>query len=86
MADRISEFKVAGEIKATVSGKMIYMLLSKMAGNEGIVQISQRKLSKILGLHKTTIRKNLWRLEKSGYIYIRSRYTEEVDDWQMNIL
>lgn len=77
MADRINEFKVAGEIKTTVSAKMIYMLLSKLADREGVVQISQKRLSKILGLHKTTICKNLWRLEKSGYIYIRNRYTED---------
>jgi DNA-binding MarR family transcriptional regulator len=77
MADRINEFKVAGEIKTTVSAKMIYMLLSEITDREGVVQISQKRLSKILGLHKTTVGKNLWRLEKSGYIYIRSRYTED---------
>jgi predicted transcriptional regulator len=77
MADRVNEFKVAGKIKTTVSAKILYMLLSEIADEEGIVQISQKKLSKILGLHKTTIQKNLWRLERSGYIYIRSRYTED---------
>lgn len=77
MTDGISEFKIVGKIKSTVSGKMIYMLLCKITDGGGGVQISQKKLSKILGLHKTTVRKNLWRLEKSGYIYIRSRYTED---------
>lgn len=77
MVDRINEFKVVGEIKTTVSAKMIYMLLSKLADREGGVQISQKRLSKILGIHKTTVRKNLWRLEKSGCIYIRSKYTED---------
>ncbi|WP_273327800.1 helix-turn-helix domain-containing protein [Vallitalea guaymasensis] len=77
MEVRINEFKVAGKIKTTVSAKLIYMLLNKLADKEGSVQISQKKLSKILGLHKTTVRKNLWRLEKSGYIYIRSRYTDD---------
>lgn len=77
MADRINEFKVVGEIESTVSAKIIYMFLSKIANREGVIQISQKKLSKILGIHKTTVRKNLWRLEKSGYIYIRSRYTAD---------
>lgn len=77
MADRINEFKVVGGIKSTVSAKMIYMLLSKIADGEGVVQISQKKISRILGVHKTTVGKNLWRLEKGGYIYIRSRFTEE---------
>ena len=77
MADGINEFKIAGKIKSTVSAKMIYMLLSEIADGEGVVKISQKKLRKILGLHKTTVRKNLWRLEKRDYIYIRSRYTED---------
>lgn len=77
MADRINEFKVVGKIKTTISAKIIFMLLSKLADREGAVQISQKKLSKILGIHKTTVRKNLWRLEKGGCIYIRSRYTED---------
>ena len=53
------------------------MFLAKLADMEGVVQISQNKLGKVLGLHKTTVCKNLWQLEKSGYIYIRSRYTED---------
>jgi DNA-binding MarR family transcriptional regulator len=77
MADKISEFKVAGKINTTISGKMLYMLLSELADSSGVINISQRKISQILGLHKFTVSKNLRKLEKIGYIYIRSRYTQD---------
>jgi predicted transcriptional regulator len=77
MADKINEFKVAGKINTTISGKMLYMLLSELADSNGVINISQRKISQILGLHKSTISKNLRRLEKNGYIYIRSKYTQD---------
>ncbi|WDV44080.1 helix-turn-helix domain-containing protein [Clostridiaceae bacterium M8S5] len=77
MGDKIDEFKVAGKIKTTISGKMIYMLLNELADKDGVITISQKKIGKILGIHKTTVRRNLRRLERSKYILIHSRYTED---------
>ncbi len=77
MADKISEFKVAGKINTTISGKMLYMLLCELADGNGAINISHRKISKILGIHKSTVSKNLRRLEQSGDIYIRGRFTKD---------
>ena len=77
MADRVSEFKAVGKMNTTISGKMLYMLLNELADKNGVVNISHRRLSRILGINKSTVSKNLRRLEKSGDIYIRSRYTRD---------
>lgn len=77
MGDKLSDFKVAGNIDTTISAKILYMLLSKLADEKGTIIISQRKISKILGIHKSTVSKSLRRLERSGDIYIRSRYTKD---------
>ena len=77
MVDKINEFKVAGKIRITMSGKMIYMLLSELADTDGAITLSQKKISKILGIHKTTVRRNLRRLERNKYIFIDNRYTED---------
>ncbi|QUH31111.1 winged helix-turn-helix transcriptional regulator [Vallitalea guaymasensis] len=77
MADKISEFKVVGKINTTISGKMLYMLLNELADKNGVVNISHRKLSEILGISKSAVSRNLRRLEENGQIYIRSRYTSD---------
>lgn len=75
MAEKVSEYKVVGQMKTTISGKMLYMLLNELADDDGVVNISHRKLGKILGMHRSTVSRSLKRLERSGEIYIRSRYT-----------
>lgn len=77
MAVKVSEYKVAGQMKTTTSAKMLYLLLNELAGNDGVVNISHRKLGKILGMHRSTVSRSLRRLERSGDIYIRSRYTND---------
>jgi DNA-binding MarR family transcriptional regulator len=69
---------MAGNIeKYKVSGKLLYMLLSELADENGRVEISHRKLGRILGIHRSTVSKNLRKLEASGDIFIYSRYDED---------
>lgn len=77
MTEKISDYKVAGQMNTIISAKMIYMLLNELKNEEGVVNISHRKLGKILGMHRSTVSRSLKRLERSGEIYIRSRYTSD---------
>ncbi len=77
MAGNIEKYRVSGNLKATVSGKLMYMLLNELADANGKVEISHRKLGRILGIHRTTVSKHLRRLEANGDIYIHSRYDQD---------
>lgn len=67
---KLSKYKSCGFIKAPISGKLLYLVLDNVAGKNGSVIIPQRKISKTLGISRSTVRRNLRRLERIGAIRI----------------
>ena len=77
MDDYGLKYKMVGSLEATITGKYIYTLLCDYAGAKGRVQLSIGKISKILNISRTSVRRNLHRLEESGYILIHSKSDDE---------
>jgi DNA-binding MarR family transcriptional regulator len=59
-----------GELEAAPSGKLLYLLLTDTADADGVIIISQKKISTALGISKGTVSRNLRKLKKCGYIDI----------------
>jgi len=77
MDDYGLKYKMAGRLEATITGKYIYTLLCDYAGMTGRIQISVGKISKLLNISRTAVRRNLHRLEESGYIIIHSKSDDD---------
>jgi DNA-binding MarR family transcriptional regulator len=77
MDDYGLKYKMAGSLEATITGKYIYTLLCDYAGAKGRIQISIGKISKLLNISRTAIRRNLHRLEESGYILIHTKSDDD---------
>ena len=71
---KLSKFKPCGDIDTTISGKLLFLILDELANKNGEIIISQRKISDVLKINKSTVRRNLRRLEKGGYIDIYPTY------------
>lgn len=67
---KLSKFKPCGEVESTISGKLLYLILTELANNNGEVVIPQRKISDALHISKGTVSRNLRRLRDGGYIEI----------------
>lgn len=77
MDDYGLKYKMAGSLEATITGKYINTLLCDYAGAKGRIQISIGKISKLLNISRTAIRRNLHRLEESGYIMIHTKSDDD---------
>jgi predicted ArsR family transcriptional regulator len=77
MDDYGLKYKMAGSLEATITGKYIYTLLCDYAEAIGRIQISIGKISKLLNISRTAIRRNLHRLEESGYIMIHTKSDDD---------
>ncbi|MCG8540156.1 MAG: helix-turn-helix domain-containing protein [Clostridia bacterium] len=73
----MTKYKISGQLKTTISGKLIYTLLGELADENGEIQISNRSISNTLKISKGTVSKNLHRLERNGYLFVRAMYRED---------
>jgi len=48
LVSKRSKFKRCGEVDATITGKLLYLILDELAGKNGDVIIPQRKISDAL--------------------------------------
>ena len=74
MADRMTKYRFCGNIETTVSGKLMYLILSDTSNRNGEVIIPQKKISEALGISKGTVSRNLRLLRDSGYIDVLPQY------------
>ncbi|MDT8717055.1 helix-turn-helix domain-containing protein [Clostridium sp. 19966] len=77
MNDELVKYKLAGTLKTTIAGKLIYGLLCEIADSDGKVQVPIKKISYTLSIGENTVRRNLHRLEEKGYIDIRKIYHDD---------
>ena len=74
---KLSKFKICGEVNATITGKILYLLLNDLSDKNGEITIAQRKISRALGVSQATVSRNLRRLRDSDYIHIDSQWNKD---------
>ena len=72
--NRLNKFKICGEVKANITGKLLYLILDDLADGSGETVIPQRKISNALHIAKKTVSRNLRKLCAEGYIEIVPQY------------
>ena len=72
--NKLSKFKIYGEIDTTVTGKLLYLVLDELVNRNGEIIIPQRKICDALQISKGTVSRNLRRLRDGGYIDIQPQY------------
>ena len=68
------KYKICGEVDATATGKLLYLVLIELVDRSGEVVIPQRKISDVLHISRGTVSRNLRRLREGGYIDIQPQY------------
>ena len=72
--NRLNKFKLCGEVKTNITGKLLYLILDELADGGGEIVITQRKISDALHIAKSTVSRNLRKLREAGYIEIVPQY------------
>lgn len=68
--NKYMKFKLIGELNTTISGKLLYLILLDVMDEDNQIVIPQKRISKALGISRTTVSRNLHRLSSRGYIDI----------------
>jgi DNA-binding MarR family transcriptional regulator len=71
---KLTKYKLCGEVDATITGKLLYLILDELANKNGEIIIPQRKISDALHISKGTVSRNLRRLRDGGYIDIHPQH------------
>jgi DNA-binding MarR family transcriptional regulator len=71
---KLDKYKLCGEVDATVTGKLLYLILGELANRNGEIIIPPRRISAALRISKGTVSRNLRRLRDGGYIDISPQY------------
>ena len=72
--NKLTRFKNCGSLKATVTGKLIYLILDELADQNGEIIVPQKRISSALGISQGSVSRNLRRLRDAGYIRVYARY------------
>ena len=72
--NKLSKYKICGNIKTTSTGKLIYLVLDEIADRNEAVVIPQRKICDTLQISRSAVSRNLRRLERAGAISIITMY------------
>jgi DNA-binding MarR family transcriptional regulator len=76
MSDKLFKYRLCGCIPATITGKLLYLVLNEISDERGETTISQRKISEILQISKGAVRRNLHGLKRMGFIGITAQYND----------
>jgi DNA-binding MarR family transcriptional regulator len=68
--NKFTKYRLAGGLEATVSGKLLYLLLLETVDAGGEITIPQKRIAETVGLSKGAVSRNLRRLWRRGYIDI----------------
>ena len=74
--NKFTKYRLAGELEATVSSKLLYLFLLDTVDGAGKICIPQREIYRSLGLSRTAVSRNLRRLEETGTIKIEATWNE----------
>lgn len=71
----IDKLRLCGEMEVPPSAKLLYLMLVELSGPKGKVMVPHRQLAATVGLSRSTVSLSLRRLQQSGYIKIRTKYS-----------
>jgi len=74
--NKYTKFKLVGELDATISAKLLYLVLLDVVDEDNKVMIPQKRISEALGISKGTVSRNLRRLDRRGYIDVIPQFNE----------
>ena len=74
--NKFTKYKLAGSLDTTISGKLLYLMLLDIVDHEGKIVMPQKRISESLGISRSTVSKNMHRLEDAGAILIEPTYNE----------
>ena len=72
--NKMAKYKPCGAVDTTISGKLLYLILTDICNKNSEITIPQRRIGEALKISKSTVSKNLHRLEDGGYIDIVTQY------------
>jgi len=73
--NKLTKYLPCADIDSTPSAKLLYLMLLDITDEDNSVVISQKKISEVLGISKSTVRKNMRRLERGGHIKIVAQWS-----------
>jgi len=71
---KLYKYKICGMVKTTITGKLLYLMLSELADEGGTAAIAQRRICEALQISRSAVSRNLRKLEKAGAIRIIPAY------------
>ncbi len=74
--NKLAKYKPCGEINTSISGKLLYLILTDITDENNAVSIPQRRISESLRIAKSTVSRNLRKLQDAGYIEIVPQYND----------
>lgn len=74
--NKFAMYKFCGNINTTISGKLMYLILSDLCNQGSEIIVPQRKISEALQISKATVSRNLRHLERIGCIKIVAQYND----------
>jgi len=74
---KLSKIRMYGNVNTTVTGKLLYLVLDKLANRNGEIIIPQRKICNALNISKSAVSRNLHRLENLGVLKIVPTYNSD---------
>ena len=75
--NKYAKFQLIGELDATITGKLLYLLLLDITDEQNKIVIPQRRISEALGISRGAVGSNFRRLRDRGYIGIVPRFHED---------
>jgi DNA-binding MarR family transcriptional regulator len=70
----MAKYQHLRSLDTTVSGRLLYLVLTDISDASGAVVIAQRRISEAIGLSKGTVSRNLRKLSDGGYIGVIPQY------------
>jgi DNA-binding MarR family transcriptional regulator len=77
MMNKYTKFKLVGDLETTITGKLLYLVLLDITDEENKIVIPQKRISKALGISKTTVSRNMRRLAGIGAVRINPTFHDD---------
>lgn len=74
--NKMTKYKLCGEVNTSISGKLLYLILTDITDENDAVIIPQRRISEALQITKSTVSRNLRKLRDAGYIEVVAQYND----------
>lgn len=74
--NKLAKYKPCGEINTSISGKLLYLILTDITDENNAVVIPQRRIGESLRIAKSTVSRNLRQLRDAGYIEVVPQHND----------